>query len=379
MSAKGKELYRVPEVGVAAVEEIRLIRFGAPLRPEVQKGMIAGLISSFRETPVSHKQAVEVVLNLLHVAVPEMGGVMSTLRTLRVSTVVCTEDEVKRWMGMEEGTTGTTRPSPFDLPTEPDPRALVVTEIPALYAGVASILFAMGRQASENAQVASLDKRPDALIRRFDIAEGERILLPGREAGPSRESLECIYNAFSTYSEVRAEIVRFFIGVKRSMSFYPSHLEVLMNNFQLMRGAGMTHVDAILKLVKAHPWTIRIPELEPYYVHFADELVKFQAIDEDVRPYHRLLVSQSEFLFLSSEYRPLIAVAGSFISEVEKTFKNYVYNEATYADLVEKVQSYAPQYNPTARLTTLTQLLDIPDVPLPAPARAAMGTENEAA
>jgi hypothetical protein len=368
MATLKRDPYAIPSVRVAAIERLTLIRFAAPLTEEVKLGLIAGLVSSLRETPQSHLQAVETVINLLHIAVPEMGGVMGTLHTLTTSVIQLTEGEVREWMGMDEPAEGAGRTRPLNLPSDPAPLALSVTKTTAVYASVASVLFAMGRQASESAQTAALDKRPDALIRRFDIGEEDRLLFPGREAGPSRASLECIYNAFSTYSEIRAEIVRFFIGLRRSTSHLPIHLEVLMTNFHLMRGAGMTHVDAILRLARMHPWTVRIPELEPYYSHFADELVKFQAIDEDVRPYHRLLTSQNEFLFVSAEYRPLIAVAGSFIAEVEKTFKGYVYNASQYAELIDKVHSYAPQYHPTARLTTLTSLLNIPDVDLPTPA-----------
>jgi hypothetical protein len=127
----------------------------------------------------------------------------------------------------------------------------------------------------------------------------------------------------------------------------------------------MTHVDAILKLAKMHPWTLKVPQLEPYWDRFVQDLAEFNKVDEDVRPYHRLLVPQSAFLFLSPNLAPLIAVAGHFIKEVEKTFANYVYRAADYSELLDLVDRYAPGYIPTKEVNTLATLLGVADVPLP--------------
>lgn len=365
------QAYTIPTVQVAAQDEVSLITMSPLPDMPTRVSILAALLSTFGTKPPTHLKTVELVLNLFHIAQPEMAVTMRAFTTVKVKTVATDPVAVGQWLGIfDPPTTGAPRDL-LSLLGPVKPRALAVTDVAAVYAGVASVLFAIGRQASEGARVAALDKRPDALIRKFEIAEVNQVLLPGREAGPSREFLETVYNAFANFSEIRAEIVRFLIGVKRSMDHYPLHLEVIMTNFQLMRGAGMTHVDAILRLMRMHPWTIRIPELEPYYHKFAGELAKFAAIDEDIRQYHRLLVSQSAFLFVSTDYRPLIAVAGDQIAEVEKTFAGYVYNKANYIDLVNKVREYSPQYAPTRKLTTLAEMLGIPDEPLPGRVTAA--------
>lgn len=178
--------------------------------------------------------------------------------------------------------------------------------------------------------------------------------------------MEGIYNSFANYTEVRKAIILLFLGLRHSAQHLPIHLEIMMTNFSLMRGSGMTHVEAVTKLIQMHPWVMSVPELEPFFYRFARDLEAFQEVDPAVRPYHRLLVPQSEYLFVSSEIRPLIAVAGAFIEEVEKTFSGYVYNKEVYTDLIEKVKSYVPGYNPTSSMTRLADLLGVKTAPLPA-------------
>jgi len=275
------------------------------------------------------------------------------------------KEEFLHWVNLGEGSPpegGVQLPS---LPSDPREEAGAITHEGAVYIALSSLLFSIGKQATESAKSSVLDSRPDALIRRFNVREGDQILLPGRSAGPGRELMEQVYNSFANYTEIRFEIMRLFLGLKRGGHHLPIHLEIMMTNFNLMRGSGMTHVEAVIKLVRMHPWVLKVPDLEPYFHRFSDDLTKFEQIEEDIRPYHRLLVPQGEYLFLSSEIRPLIAVAGSFLEEVEKTFGGYVYNKATYQALVDRVHSYVPGYQPQKQFSVLAGLLGVKEEPLP--------------
>lgn len=335
------------------------------LSAQERQAIIACLISTLKTAPTDYREAVELVYNILQLAIPGIRTLTADIRSVTIRVVNPTREEMLGWVGLDELPEGGERTQLPRLPGPVVPAAMAVTSTFAVYTSVASLLFSLGKQASESASAAALDKRPDALIRRFTVAEEDRILLPGREAGPVRESLEYIYNAFSVYSEIRSEVIRYLIGVQRGSLHFPISMEIILTNFALMRGAGMTHVDAVLRLAKMHPWTLKVPQLEPFWAKFAHDLVLFNQIEEDVRPYHRLLVPQSSFLFISQSLAPLVAVAGHFIEEVDKTFANYVYRKADYSDLIDLVAKMAPSYIPTHRVDTLAALLGVSDVPLP--------------
>lgn len=355
----------IPVVEIEAEEQLAVVIPHESLTREERNTIIACLISSLHTTPHEYRTAVELVYNIIQMALPGIRAQTPDIRSMQVRLVSPSRDEMLSWVGLSDTVGRARAPALPDLPGPINPAAQAVTSTPAVYIAVASLLFSIGRQASESASAAALDKRPDALIRRFTIAEEDQLLLPGREAGPARPSLELIYNAFSVYSEVRGEIVRYLIGVQRSADHFPISYEIILTNFNLMRGAGMTHVDAILRLVKMHPWTLKVPQLEPQWAQFAKDLVEFNKVDPDIRPYHRLLVGQASYLFLSPNLAPLIAVAGHFIQQVEKTFANYVYRKEHYTELIEMVDQYAPGYVPTHKVDQLAALLGVTDVDLP--------------
>lgn len=355
----------IPRVDVVAEEAVRVVVLPDTLSKSEVNAVMACLISTLKTTPADYLDAVELVYNIMQMALAGLRTQSADIRSVNITTIHPTKEEVLKWVGLEENGPSVSHRS---LPVLPGPvidEAKAMTAAVPIYAAVASILFAMGRQASEKQSAAALDKRPDALIRRFTVSEEDRILLPGQTAGPSRESLEYIYNAFSVYTELRAEVVRFLIGAQRGSHHYPRTWEVVMTNFHLMRGSGMTHVDAILKLAQMHPWTLKIPELEPYWDRFKKDLQAFHEVEEDVRPYHRLLVPQTSFLFLSPGLTPLIAVAGHLIKEVETTFANYVYRASEHADLIDLIDRYKPGYVPTHQTNTLAMMLGVADEPLP--------------
>lgn len=362
----------IPDVSVQAEEELKVVLPPTSLTKEERLASLSCLISSMKQPLPTHRDVVELVYNIFQLGLPGLSTSFGSLASLKVKTITPSREHFLMWVGLEDVSGNYEALHYPPKAAAPAPEAMGITADVAVYSGMAILLFCMGRQATESSKASVMDNRPDALIRRFDITEANRVLLPGQTAGPAREALEQVYNAFANYAEVRAKVTSYFIGLQRAGKHLPLNLEVMMTNFQLMRGAGMTHVEAIIKLAQMHPWTLRVPQLRTYFEKFLSDLERFEAIDKDVRPYHRLLVAQSEYLFLSSELRPLIAVAGSFIEEVEKTFGGYVYNKAAYQTLVDEVHSRAPNYQPTSGLTKLAALLGVKEEPLPPRAKEAV-------
>jgi hypothetical protein len=367
----------IPRVVSAPAEQLMVVQPPSDLTKQETNTVIACLVSVLKTSPPDYLTIVELAYNIMQLALPGLRALAPDMAALQVRVVSPTRAQILAWVGLGDGA-GPEETGPLSsLYGKVVDEAKAITGTIPVYAAVASVLMAMGRQASESQAASTLDKRPDALIRRFSIPEEDRVLLPGRAAGPSRESLECLYNAMSVYTVVRAEITRFLIGAKRSMAHFPLEWEVIMTNFHLMRGAGMTHVDAILKLAKMQPWTLKVPQLEPYWAKFVEDLTQFNEVEEDVRPYHRLLVPQTSFLFLSPNLAPLVAVAGHFLKEVETSFANHVYRAADYADLLDTVDRYAPGYIPTHQTNNLAALLGVADVPLPHKPREKEEGEDE--
>lgn len=371
--------FNIPNITLSPNEGLAIVKAPRDWPIEERMLVVSSLISTLSGEQEGHRDVVEMVYNLMLLGVPEMASVTNSFTSVILKNVTPTRNDLLKWVGAGEEGVGWSDEGRKLPPLLGDvvPAAMAVTKQEAVYIALSSILFCLGKQASESAKASVVDNRPDALIRRFGIKEEDQILLPGKEAGPTRGFLETVYNAFANYTEIRTAITTFFIAIRREGHHLPINLEIMMTNFQLMRGAGMTHVDAVVRLAKAHPWTLRVPELTPFYARFLHDLEKFHEIEEDIRPYHRLLVPQSQYLFISSELRPLIAVAGSFIEDVEKTFSGYVYNKANYQKLINKVHGFAPNYRPTTGLSALATLLGVKDEPLPTISATAVRDEEE--
>jgi len=360
--------FLIPSVAVTPTESMTLVIPPSNLSQPEQISALACLISTMRHRFTDQKQAVEVVYNLLQLGIPELRTSAADLHSLSVVRVSPTKAEYLTWAGLLGGEEAQVNPNLPTLPGIAMEEAMAVTKEVAVYVALASIFICLGKQASEQARTSVLDNRPDALTRRFTVAEADQVLLPGRSAGPVRENLEEVYNAFANYTELRKVVVLFFLGVQQNVKYPPIYLQVMLTNFSLMRNSGMTHVEAILEMTQMEPWVLRVPKLAPCWKRFQTDLEAFQEVDPAVRPYHRLLVDQHEFLFVSSGLRPLIAVAGALKEEVEKTFQGYAYNKEAYADLVEETLALRQGYRPTHSMSVLAAMLGVQDVELPAKA-----------
>lgn len=355
--------YQLPAVDLTPTESFTLVVPGQGMGEAERMAAVAYLTSSIRGGKSTLKTYVETVSTLMVMAFPGLGPALASMVSVNVTVYSVTGTQTSDFIGNTGGGVGGW--SNLKTPTPPMGEAVAVDSVLGVYAGVASILMSVGRQSNPGPEAASVKSRPAALIGRFQIPEDQQDVLPGRSCGPDQTGLERMYASFSTYSEPRACLIKYFLSVGISQSHLPLPFEIVMTNFRLMRGAGMTHVEAINKLMNMHPWTVRVPALAPYYAKYASELIEFSKIPRDMRFYHRLLVPQSEFMFLTPEYKPLIAVAGSFVKDVESTFKGYVYGEKEFESLITDVRSYAPGTATYVGGGDLARQLGIQDMELP--------------
>jgi len=244
---------------------------------------------------------------------------------------------------------------------------ITVTDDRAVYSAAAVAFMTYAKQAGEGARNALESARPGALVGKYSLKDDQLGLFPGSDYGPDIEALDQANAGFSLHSTLRYLVTAFFLSLKRQHNQVPPNMDPFLVMFDLLRMTGMTHVGAITMLVEMHPWTIKVPELVPYFKRFARDLRKLNSIPEDLRAYHRLLVPQSDFLFLTSELRPLIAVAGDYVKEVEAFFSGYVYNASKYSALIKHVRALDPKVTGNPDITELARLFGIPDVNPKAP------------
>lgn len=366
----------LPQVVTQPIESLRVMALTPNTGFSERKAVVAALISTLHGDIHSDKQAVMTVLSILCSAFEEVIPQVTSCKS-----IVITAQRVDFQRAMElTGADGQRRTDKrqFDFPEVAHPEAALQSETASVYAGVALVLFASGRQARESKADTTTINRPRALANKFTLKLEEQVLFPGKPHGPSIKTLERVFSAFGVYTEPRMQFIRTFLAIQNQSEHYPVHLDVVMTQFRLMRYAGMTHVGAITKLVHSHPWTVRVPELEPYFRVFCDNLARFHQIPAGVRLYHRLLVPASDYLFLTSELKPLVAVAGSFLADVEEMFKQYVYNESEFAQLVAKVKAMRPGYEPIHKLSMMAAQLGVEEIPpLPMTSVQVLATPEE--
>jgi hypothetical protein len=355
--------FTLPSVSIGANETATVLGGTAALDDDHRHVAMALLLSCLKGLTKADLSTTEIVFACMTLALPDLTVMSQKLSSVKRVEVLVSDSDIDEFLNDEAKAKSQfarfVRRFPYDS------GAIVITDSDGLYAALASVLMAVGKQPGSGPEAAGVKSRPKALIDRFLIAQGNDGLLPGKEFGPSTEKLELIYSALSTYTEFRMFIVQLMLAIRDSTGHPPRNIEILMTNFRLMRGAGMTHVGAILKLMNMHPWTVRVPELGPYYSKFATESGEFETVPKGVREYHRLLVPQSDYKFLTVDYKPLIAVAGHYVKEVERMFGNYVYGAADFAALISKVQMYEPTTARFIGVGVLAQRLGIQDMELP--------------
>lgn len=247
------------------------------------------------------------------------------------------------------------------------PEAMAVTRPTSVHAAAALVWMAYAKSAGDSSRRAYEVARPKAMIGRFQIPDGDADILPGGPSGPILEALDQVNLGATMFEHIRYLITAYMMSITTQTTFVPLSLHAHVMMFQMLANTGMTHVGAIAKLVEMQPWVLGIPELAAEFLTFAGELDKMAQYPPSVRPYHRLLYPQTQFLFVSSTLRPLIAVAGEFITEVEDNFKNYIYDSDKYASLVGKVRARQPVGFHISNTQTLAAKFGVSVIPPAAP------------
>lgn len=223
-----------------------------------------------------------------------------------------------------------------------DLSCLTITNPLAVCASAAVAWMAYAKAAGESSRRGLEQARPKAMIGKYKLKDTESLLFPGETLGPEIENLDQVNLGFSLYPDLRKMITAFFLSLKGNSIFVSPNLDPFMMLFDLMENIGMTHVGIITRGVEMEPWLLKVPELASDLSEFASELSKMAMVDPEIRPYHRLLVPQTDYIFVGSKFRALIAVCGSFVVEVDGSYTDYVYNHQSYTDLITKVKNRKP-------------------------------------
>lgn len=364
--------YTIPTVATGPSEHLTLVTGWERCDVDTRMASLALLISRLKDTTARGAGLAEIVLSIFLCALPDMGTHLSGITSMSMTSISATAQTAAGFVNGNRQQAGPL--AHFFNTSPPDQDAVEMSDADGLYAAVASILMAFGKQAGNGPDAAIMKSRPDALVSRFTIPEPALLCLPGHIYGPTQEDLKGVFDTMSTYSEVRMLVTQYFLGVAQNVGHPPRHLEIIMTNFRLLRGTQLTHMGAIIKFMNMHPWSIRVPELTPYYMAFAAELVEYGKIPDAAREYHRMLVPQADFLFVSSNYRPLIAVAGDFVKDVEAKFSGYIYNASEFTSLIMKVRSYEPSNAHFIGTNDLAQKLGVADMSLPSRSRTGGST-----
>jgi hypothetical protein len=301
---------------------------------------VALLLNSFGSKTASYEQATSKVVSLLCSCIPEVRSYLSTNKG-EIDFVELDYD------GLVEGLSAGRAPldeDPRDWGySEIDAMCLSISNPTAIYAAAAVAWMTYAKSAGDSSRTALEEARPKMMKGKYLLSADDSRLFPGEVWGPRIESLEQVNLGMSMFPNVRYLVTAFFLSTRLKAKFTPPNMDPFMLVFDMLKNTGMTHVGAVKKFVEMCPWALKVPELAADFNLFVVDLQKMSLVAPEVRPYHRLLAPQSQYLFLASNLKPLIAVAGSFIEEVDISFRNYIYNAAKFVDLIARVKARAPQ------------------------------------
>jgi hypothetical protein len=317
------------------------------------------LLSSFRGRSSSDEIAVSKMISILILSIPEMEKYL-TNNSAPIDIEMVKSDQVLDLMIQGKGPA---KEDPDDWASSSvDPECVLVTNQKAVYAAAAVAFMTYAKSAGESSRTALEAARPSAMSGKYGLTGDDTNLFPGSAWGPEIENLEQVNIGFTLYPRLRYLVTAFFISVQSARTFPPPNVDPFVLIFSMLKNVGLTHVGAIVKLIEMHPWVLQIPSLAPDLKFFADELKQSLAVQPNLRPYHRLLVPQAQFLFVSANMRPLIAVAGDFVKEVESTFGNYESGRNTYAKLIQQVRDRAPLSERVPDINNLARLFDVAEI-----------------
>lgn len=347
---------KIPVAQAPPIPNINVAVLGPTCTEQQRRELVVLMLSSFHGLSADPNIAVSKMLTILFSCIPETMTYLST-NGANISLVVMP------YTTLVEDMAKGTPPQGMDKTDwaldSIDLSCLTVTDASAIYASAAVAWMTYAKSAGESARTALEEARPKMMRGKYLLDDADAALFPGEAWGPTIEGLDQTNLGMTLNPRIRYLITAFFISLRNKSVFVPPHMDPFMLVFDMLKNTGMTHVGAITKFVKMCPWALKVPELASDFSAFAAELMKMSQVAVDLRPYHRLLVPQSDFLFIASTFKPLVAVAGSYIQEVDVSFRNYVYNAAQYADLIARVRARAPQDSKIPDVRSLEALFGV--------------------
>lgn len=327
---------------------------------------IASWISVFRDRCATLDQVVETMVNLMATAVPGLANEFVKCQTVSIVNKSISKADYLMWLGIEDRPVNWASKEKLPtLPREPTETSVGLSNSLNAYAGLAIILYSVGKEIRADNTAAVTTNRPKVVHDKYGLPEGEFKSAPGKPDGPSMEALSQIYSAFSVVTEPRAVIIRSFLSLYRASSHYAPEIDVVMVMFRLLDGAQMAHVGFIQDMIEAHPWLLKVPSLRPSIKEYIAELKRFSNVPEPVRGYVRLLEGNHAPFFPAPKMAPLVAVAVALKKEIEGTLANYMGGKDQYQHIVNEVMAIRDSFKMKAGVDELSKELGVPDVELP--------------
>jgi len=328
--------------------------------------VLASWVSILRDKCTTSEEVVEVVCNLMSVALPGLATELTRCQTIKITAVGVNKDHYLNWLGIEDPEQGWVANKELPkLPRKPTDVATALTNPLNAYAGVSMVLYCLGKEITSVNSAAVTANRPRVVHDKYGLAEEDFKSAPDKPDGPSLDTLHQVYMAFGVMTEPRSVIIRGFLSLYTSGSHFSPEIDVVMVVFRLLDGAQMTHVSAIQDMIDAHPWLLKVPSLRPSIKEYISELRRFAQVPENIRGYIRLIEGNHRVFFPAPRMGPLVATAVELKTDIEGTFKNYMGGRNTYQHIIEEVRAYQKVYHMQKGIDSLATALGVPDVELP--------------
>lgn len=328
--------------------------------------VLACWISILRKKCTTSEEVVEVVCNMMSVALPGLVTELTRCQTIKITAVGVTKDNYLKWLGVEDQESGWIVPKDLPkLPNLPTEVATALTNPLNAYAGMSMVMYCLGKEITSTNSAAVTVNRPRVVHDKYGLSEDDFRSAPDKPDGPSLDALNQVYMSFGVMTEPRSVIIRGFLSLYISGSHFSPEIDVVMVVFRLLDGAQMTHVTAIQDMIDAHPWLIKVPSLRPSIKEYISELRRFSQVPENIRGFIRLIEGNHRIFFPAPRMGPLVATAVELKTDIEGTFKNYMGGRNTYQHIVEEVRAYQKVYHMKKGVDNLASALGVPDVELP--------------
>jgi hypothetical protein len=198
----------------------------------------------------------------------------------------------------------------------------------ALYMYAALQVFLCGKQMDNRNRTAITEKRPRALIGQFPIPDHASWILTG-EGRMSDNAHKYVNSAWSVAEVPRILIMTHYATVRTGDMNVPQR--IINNIMSLLEYSGMHAIPQITRLIKAHPWVIRMPGLTAAFMTYADNIKLVSGMKPHLQRYVKLIYGNASSIIRRREYAPLTAVAVFWARQLNPTIKLFRVEEGNSA------------------------------------------------